>query len=144
MVLNIISRESGRKENLGWYDQYAKLADTINVRDIVLGFEGDTIVAAAITYFKNNGSPVGDDLPWATTIGDDVGGVTCICIADERPNMAIPGSTIMIRMLDSCIRALATNGMRKLFIDAMKGGDQGFQELGFQKWAAYREVWRNV
>lgn len=80
MVLNIISQESRRKDNLGWYDQYAKLADTMNVRDIVLGFEGDTIVATAITYFKNNGSPVGDDLPWAATIGDDVGGVTCICI----------------------------------------------------------------
>lgn len=76
--------------------------------------------------------------------------------------MAIPASTIMIRMLDSCIRMLATNGMRKLFIDAVKGGDQGFlglgkwlkhsgslalctdAALGFQKWAAYREVWHNV
>ena len=75
----------------------------------------------------------------------------------------------MIRLLDSCIRILAAQGMRKLFVDAIKGGDQGFQELGeqafscprqhlrwepfpanvhpnlgFQKWAAYREVWRNT
>jgi len=50
--------------------------------------------------------------------------------ADERPNMAIPRSTIMIRLLDSCIRILASYGMRNLFIDAVKWGDQGFQELG--------------
>jgi hypothetical protein len=70
----------------------------------------------------------------------------------------------MIRLLDSCIRTLASYGMRNLFIDAVKWGDQGFQELGtlynfarekyqglllrvrlgFQKWAAYREVWRDA
>ncbi|KAK0652260.1 hypothetical protein B0T16DRAFT_99246 [Cercophora newfieldiana] len=130
MVLNIVSRESKQKNNLGWYDQYAKLADTMNVRDIVLGLEGETIVAIALTYTRNNGSPAVDDLPWAGTIADDVGGVTCICITDERPNMAIPRSTIMIRLLDSCIRTLASYGMRNMFIDAVKWGDQGFQELG--------------
>ncbi len=80
MVLRIVSNESKRKDNLAWYDQYAKLANTMNVRDIVLAFEGEAIVAAAITYHKNNGSPVVEDLPWAATIGNDVGGVTCICI----------------------------------------------------------------
>jgi hypothetical protein len=80
MVLSIVSRESKQKGNLGWYDQYAKLADSMNVRDIILGLEGETIVAIAITYSKNNGSPAVDDLPWASTIADDVGGVTCICI----------------------------------------------------------------
>jgi len=80
MVLSIVSRESRRKDNMGWYDQYAKLAGTMNVRDIVLGLEGETIVAIAITYCRNTGSPTLDDLPWAASIGDDVGGVTCICI----------------------------------------------------------------
>ncbi|KAK4451881.1 hypothetical protein QBC34DRAFT_447338 [Podospora aff. communis PSN243] len=144
MVLGMVSRESRQKGNMGWYDQYAKLGDSMNIRDIILGLEGEVIVAIALTYSKNNGSPVADDLPWAGTIADDVGGVTCICITDKRPNMAIPGSTIMIRLLDSCIRTLASYGMRSLFIDAVKGGDQGFKELGFQKWAAYREVWRDT
>ncbi|KAK1760497.1 hypothetical protein QBC47DRAFT_419271 [Echria macrotheca] len=135
-VLDLVSRESKRKDNLAWYDQYARLADTMNMQDIVLGYQGDTIVATAITYCKNTGSPALEDLPWASMMGDNVGGVTCICIAGL--------STIMIRLLDSCIGLLAKHGMRKLFVDAMRGGDQGFQELGFQKWAAYREIWRNV
>lgn len=84
-VLAIVSRESGRKNHFGWYDQYAKLVDTIFIRDIMLGLQGDAIVAIAITYSKNNGGPVGDDLPWADTIADDVGGVTCICIVGEYP-----------------------------------------------------------
>ena len=84
-VLGIVSRESGRKDHFGWYDQYTKLADTIHIRDIVLGLQGETIVAIAITYSKLNGSPVGEDLPWADTIADDVGGVTCICIVGQYP-----------------------------------------------------------
>lgn len=68
----------------------------------------------------------------------------------------------MIRLLDSSIRALSEHGMKRMFIDAVKGGDEGFQSmgtfllaktmmvlftnnpLGFQKWARYREVWREV
>lgn len=36
----------------------------------------------------------------------------------------------MIRLLDSCIRVLAEQGMNKLIIDAVKGGDEGFQSMG--------------
>lgn len=68
----------------------------------------------------------------------------------------------MIRLLDSCIRLLASQGMNKLLIDAVTGGDEGFQSMGehspkrdqyldatnsisgFQKWARYRDVWQDV
>lgn len=79
-VLDIVSRDATRKDNLGWYDQYYNLDGTPHIEDIILGFEGDTIVATALTYIPNSGSPAGNDLPWAKTIGQDVGGVTCICI----------------------------------------------------------------
>ena len=36
----------------------------------------------------------------------------------------------MIRLLDACIRMLAEKGMRKLFIDGVRGGYVGFQSLG--------------
>jgi hypothetical protein len=36
----------------------------------------------------------------------------------------------MIRLLDSCIRLLANQGMNKLLIDAVAGGDEGFQSMG--------------
>jgi hypothetical protein len=45
----------------------------------------------------------------------------------------------MIRLLDSCIRTLADHGMRNLFIDAVKWGDQGFQELG--TWHCIQAYW---
>jgi GNAT superfamily N-acetyltransferase len=83
MVLSFVDKESRKKDNMGWYDQYAKLANTMNIRDIILGFEGGTIIAAALTYAKNTGSPAADDLPWASAIADDVGGVTCICVSGE-------------------------------------------------------------
>jgi hypothetical protein len=38
----------------------------------------------------------------------------------------------MIRLLDSCIRLLKEQGMTKLFIDAVRGGDEGFQSMGEQ------------
>ncbi|KAK0636244.1 hypothetical protein B0T17DRAFT_480851 [Bombardia bombarda] len=144
IVLGIVGRESRKKDNMGWYEQYAKLNNTMNIRDIVLGLEGGTIVATALTYVKNTGSPVAEDLPWASNISDDVGGVTCICIADENLSTASRRDAIMIRLLDSCIRLLTEHGMKSMFIDAIKGGDEGFQSMGFQKWARYREVWRDV
>lgn len=79
-VLDLVERESARNDNAGWYDQYAKLANTMNVRDIVVGIDDGTVTAAALTFVKNTGSPVAEDIPWPAAIGDDVGGVTCICI----------------------------------------------------------------
>lgn len=42
------------------------------VEDIILGIVGPKIVATALTYISNRGSPVAEDLPWAGTISDDV------------------------------------------------------------------------
>ncbi|KAI8272174.1 hypothetical protein K4K56_002611 [Colletotrichum sp. SAR 10_98] len=69
---------------MGWYDQYARLDGTPNIEDVVIGLEGETIVAVALTYIPNTGSPTEDDLPWVKTIGADVGGVTCICITGKQ------------------------------------------------------------
>nr|XP_036579150.1 glycoside hydrolase family 3 [Colletotrichum truncatum]KAF6786636.1 glycoside hydrolase family 3 [Colletotrichum truncatum] len=80
LALEIVDRDAVRKGNMGWYDQYARLDGTPHIEDIILGFEGETIVAVALTYIPNSGSPVDEDLPWAKSIGTDVGGVTCICI----------------------------------------------------------------
>ncbi|ESA42652.1 hypothetical protein GE21DRAFT_8125 [Neurospora crassa] len=144
MVMEIVERESREKDNMGWYDQYAKLEGTMNIEDIVLGLEGQTIVAVALTYVKNTGSPVFEDLPWAGMISDNVGGVTCICISDQNPDVAKGRDAIMLRLLDSCVHRFAQQGLKKMFIDAMRGMDEGFQSMGFQKWARYREVWRDV
>lgn len=83
-VIAMISRESERKLSLGWYDQYAKVVDSAYIGDIILGFEGSTLVGTAITYIPDSGCPTGMDLPWAGSIGVDVGGVTCICIKGKR------------------------------------------------------------
>ena len=79
-VLDIVSRDSARKDEMGWYDQYLCLKDTMNMSDVILGLEGDTIVATALTYVRNTGNYVSENLPWAQNIGEDVGGITCICI----------------------------------------------------------------
>ncbi|OIW29533.1 hypothetical protein CONLIGDRAFT_332240 [Coniochaeta ligniaria NRRL 30616] len=143
-VLDMVERESARNDNVGWYDQYAKLANTMNVRDIVIGIEDETVVAAALTFVKNTGSPVAEDIPWPSAIGDDVGGVTCICITEPSPSLSYERDAIMIRLLDECIRTLSEQGMQRLFVDAIRGGDQGFQSTGFQKWARYRDIWRKA
>ena len=36
----------------------------------------------------------------------------------------------MIRLLDACVRALREQGMHKMFLDAVKGGQEGFQSIG--------------
>lgn len=80
-VLEVVERESERNGNMGWYDQYAKLADSMSMTDIMLGLRGETIVATAITYITCSENPSAEDIPWAGSISEGTGGTTCICIA---------------------------------------------------------------
>lgn len=50
--------------------------------------------------------------------------------SDDHPEMVNSRDSVMIRLLDTCVKLLAEQGMRQLFIDGMKGGDDGFQSLG--------------
>lgn len=83
-VLEMISRESDRKSYFGWYDEYARTVDSSFMGDVLLGFEGTTLVASAITYVPSSGSPIASDIPWAAVIGPDVGGISCICIKGSQ------------------------------------------------------------
>lgn len=79
-VLEIVETTSARQAKMGWYDQYLSLMNGPNVKDVVLGFENDTVVAIALTYTPSCGSQIASNLPWAGRIGNDVGGITCICL----------------------------------------------------------------
>ena len=82
-ITTFVERESSRRDNMGWYDQYTNLAQDGRLNDIILGLEGSRIIATAMVYIPNDGSPVAENLPWARTIGPDVGGATCICITGK-------------------------------------------------------------
>ncbi|KAK4226520.1 hypothetical protein QBC38DRAFT_227645 [Podospora fimiseda] len=138
-VLQLVEGVSKDGYALGWYDQYAKFANTINIQDIVLGLNGNDIVVTAMIYIRHSGNPVEEDLPWASTIGDDVGGLTCVCIKD-----GINKDNIMLNLVDYSIGMLKDLGKTKLFLDAVKEGDERFETQGFRKWASYRDAWREV
>ncbi|KAI1377311.1 hypothetical protein F4677DRAFT_444541 [Hypoxylon crocopeplum] len=143
-IADFVEKESARKDYTGWYDQYMNLANDGRISDIVLGLEHSEIVASALIYTPNEVSSLAQDLPWARTIGSDVGGVACICIADENPAMKTSKDTVMVRLLDACVTILREQGMNRVFLDAVKGGYEGFQSIGFQKWAIYRDLWQSV
>jgi hypothetical protein len=79
-VLEIVETTSARQAKMGWYDQYLSLMNGPNVKDVILGIENDNVVAIALTYTPSCGSQIASNLPWAGRIGNDIGGVTCICI----------------------------------------------------------------
>ena len=79
-VLDLVERSSARRGKMSWFDQYSSLMNGPNVKDIVLALENDNIVATALTYTPSCGSPIPSNLPWAAQIGNDIGGVTCICL----------------------------------------------------------------
>lgn len=141
-VMEFVREESQHGETMGMFGQYAE--SQTNFSDIVLGFHGKDLVATALIYIPRSGTQSDLDLPWASNIGFDVGGVTCVGIANASPVLENTKDSVMIRLLDTCIRLLQDQGMRHVFLDGIKGGDEGFQAMGFQKWARYRDVWRNV
>ncbi|KAI5461205.1 hypothetical protein BGZ63DRAFT_424120 [Mariannaea sp. PMI_226] len=142
VLLEMIGRESERKSYFGWHDQYAKTLDSIHISDIVLGFEGESLVASAITYVQNSGSPCATDIPWAAAFGGRFGGVSCIFIQDDDPDMANRRDSVMVRLLQACRQSLSERGMAGVFVDAMRSDERTFVSLGYRKWAAYREVCR--
>lgn len=79
-VLEIVEMTSARQAKMGWYDQYLSLMNGPNVKDVVLGVKNDTVVATALTYTPFCGSQIASNLPWAGRIGNDIGGVTCLCL----------------------------------------------------------------
>lgn len=78
-VIEMVEITSAKQGNMGWFDQYSALMNGPNVKDIIIAVEDGNVVATALTY-SGEGSPISSNLPWASRIGDDVGGVTCICI----------------------------------------------------------------
>lgn len=77
-VLALVEKSAVSQSKTGWFDQYWALMDSLNVKDILIGMEKGTIVAAALTYTPD--SQISANLPWAGLIGSDVGGVTCVCL----------------------------------------------------------------
>lgn len=54
---------------------------------------------------------------------------------EDDPEMVNSRDTIMVRLLDNCIRALASQSYRYLYLDGIRGGkggsgDDGFRSLG--------------
>ncbi|KAM0813523.1 hypothetical protein AB5N19_13517 [Seiridium cardinale] len=138
-VLEFVRAEGFRNQAMGLFEEYKWSRDSTH--DIVVCLHGSTIVAAALTYMANSGTTADNDLPWARRLGPDVGGITCICIAEDNSILQRNRNSVMIRLLGTCIELLQSYGMQEVFLDGVRGGDQGFQDLGFRKWALYRDVW---
>ncbi|KAL3427054.1 acetyltransferase [Phlyctema vagabunda] len=137
-VLNMVEHALVRDAKLGWYDQYSALMTDLGIKDVILGIDGDEVVAAALTYTPDCGSMVSKNLPWAGRIGSDVGGITCIC----SPESGQDGYTnITLGLLDACVKRLVFQGMRKVFIDGVSSGIHELKRLGFTEWAQYKDVW---
>ncbi|KAK7965950.1 uncharacterized protein PG986_000227 [Apiospora aurea] len=141
-VKAFVRSESFRNDTMGLSDQYT----ASECFDVIVGLWGSIVVAAALTYLPRSGTQTEQDLPWARSISLDVGGVTCICIStpDENAAVASRKDAIMFRLLDTCIRSLERQGVKRVFLDGIKGGYEGFQSTGWRKWASYCEVWQPV
>jgi len=53
-----------------------------------------------------------------------------LCLPDDHPDMVNSRDSVMVRLLFSCARFLSEQGMRRMFVDGVKGGEEGFQVLG--------------
>jgi hypothetical protein len=55
-------------------------------------------------------------------------------MVDDNGSMTSSRDTVMIRLLDACIAVLRDQGMQRIYLDAIKGGDEGFQSMGEQSY----------
>ncbi|KAK5993293.1 hypothetical protein PT974_06722 [Cladobotryum mycophilum] len=142
LVLDIVkSHQSVRNPCFGWYDQYARTMNSGHMGSIIVGYEGTIIVTTAIIFCPADGGPAASDVPWPGEIGHDIGGVTCICIRDDNPEMVSRRDTVVIRLLHACVRMLSEKGMSGMFLDGVRFGEYRLGTFGFRRWADYRDVW---
>ncbi|CAK7563754.1 MAG: hypothetical protein SEPTF4163_001630 [Sporothrix epigloea] len=143
-LLEFVMRESARHDNVGWYDQYLRLAHKPDANDILVVLEGNRIVASAISYVCGKDSKMAEDLPWPDAVSNLAGGVSCICITEDRLSMNNTRDMVILRLINFSVHILESQGVKKMFLDGARGGEEGFQSVGFQKWASYKEVWREI
>ncbi|CAG8981587.1 hypothetical protein HYALB_00009466 [Hymenoscyphus albidus] len=136
-VIEMVETTSEKQGKMGWFDQYNALMNGPNVKDIIIAVENGDVVATALTY-TGEGSPISSNLPWASRIGDDVGGVTCICISPSQDQDVLKG------LLDACVKNLQAQGMRRMFLDGVSSGLDTLIDLGFEQWARYTDVWKDT
>ncbi|KAM3071938.1 hypothetical protein ACMFMG_008404 [Clarireedia jacksonii] len=137
-VLELVEKASIQQARMGWFDQYFSLMNGPNIKDIVLCLAGSQIVATALTYTPSCGSAAASNLPWAERVGRDVGGVTCVCIFSSERDPIIAG------LLNACVMKLHEQGMTKMFWDGVANGVTELKQFGFEEWAIYRDVWKDI
>ncbi|CAK7263081.1 hypothetical protein SEPCBS119000_000301 [Sporothrix epigloea] len=143
-LIEFVTRESARHNNVGWYDQYLINAQQPHAKGILVVFEGNQLVATAISYVCGKDSRMAEDLPWPDAVSDSAGGVSCICITEDRLSTNNTRDMVMLRLINFSVQILKSEGLEKMFLDGVRGGEEGFQSVGFQKWASYKEVWREI
>jgi GNAT superfamily N-acetyltransferase len=79
-VLVLVEKAAAQQDRTGWFDQYWSLMDSPDVKDVLIGVDDNRIVGAALTYLPTSGNQIASNLPWAGRLGNDVGGVTCLCV----------------------------------------------------------------
>ncbi|KHJ34371.1 putative acyl- n-acyltransferase [Erysiphe necator] len=142
-VLNLLESESfDVYVKMGWYDQYIKLLNASNLDDIVLALEDKVIVAMAITYTSSNEVKTQYNLPWAGIIGNDVGGLTCVFLPSDTAAKA--KLEIQTGLLDIAVMKLKNQNKKRLYWDGIVENIDDLKMLGFQEWAKYREIWRDI
>ncbi|KAF3348083.1 acetyltransferase [Verticillium dahliae] len=136
----------------GYGEQFSRLEGTTHVEDVMVGYQGRDVVAAAVLYVPRDGSPAAGDVPWARTLGEDVGGLTCVCVTSEKgrsspvsashpttrrksadgPPEATSGvdTVLLVSLMGACMDRLAQRGMKHMYVDGLRGGDESMQKLG--------------
>lgn len=84
-VFTMVDNYALKWSYFGYYDQFARTLDSSHMGDVILGFEGDNLVAGAVTYLPGSDSQTATDLVWAATAGSNLGGLSCIVIKGKHP-----------------------------------------------------------
>lgn len=139
-LLEIVEEEMARADHscFGWYEQYERILNGPEYGNIILITQGPLILCAGITYSAGTGTAF--DMPLAQALGDDVGGLTCTVISDTAlKQFKGRRDTLRILLLDACIRAFTTQGLKRLWLDEIVDLE-AYTGLGFCEFARYREA----
>lgn len=74
----------------GYSEAYSRTMDSADIGDVILGFEGENLVASALVYEpKSESSFVAQELTWARHVGPNMAGMTYIVIRGKHTTLTI-------------------------------------------------------
>ncbi|HTI13089.1 MAG TPA: GNAT family N-acetyltransferase [Dictyobacter sp.] len=135
-VTDVLAFEA--KEFPGWLFHYEQYADLGDFRDMLVARDADNQVVGTVIITSPQSHPDRTDVIWQKLLGDTVGGIMAVGVAEEQR-----GRGIGLALVAYATEELRSRGVQNCYIDWVVK-TEFYAKLGYRPWRSYQTSWRDI